>query len=105
MSNHAVEGRWAVKPIVKRLDRPQDSRTLSDRASADLVGVGEVGLRLATAQPGRRLSIDVKPAGGTDLCDVGHAGRVVSAEEPRSTLDFTTLASMIGAPLPEGEQR
>jgi hypothetical protein len=77
--------------IVKSLDHPEESRTPSDRGRIEMVTLGEVTVGRAVFQPGWRWSFDVKPAAGTDLCDVAHTGYVVSGRERVRMADGTEV--------------
>lgn len=69
------------EPIVRNLDRPDETRQTGDRGQVDLVALGGVTVGRATYQPGWRWSQHVKPMAGTDLCQMTHIGYVVSGRQ------------------------
>ena len=69
------------EPIVRNLDRPDETRPTGDRGQVDLVSLGVVTVGRATYQPGWRWSQHVKPMVGTDLCQMTHIGYVVSGRQ------------------------
>ena len=77
--------------IVKSLDRPEESRAPSERGRIEMVTLGEVTVGRAVFQPGWRWSEDVKPAAGTELCEVAHTGYVVSGRECVRMADGTEV--------------
>jgi len=77
--------------IVKSLDRPDESRTPSERGRIDLVTLDQSTVGRAVFQPGWRWSEDVKPAAGTELCEVTHTGYVVSGREGVRMADGTEV--------------
>ncbi|HLI59957.1 MAG TPA: cupin domain-containing protein [Solirubrobacteraceae bacterium] len=74
-------GQLSAGAMVKSLDRPDESRTPSSRGRIEVVVLGETTVGRATFEPGWRWSVDVKPAAGTELCEVRHTGYVVSGRE------------------------
>jgi hypothetical protein len=77
--------------MVKSLDHPDESRTPSEQGRIELVTLGEVTVGRATFEPGWRWSVDVKPAAGTELCEVTHTGYVVSGREGVRMADGTEV--------------
>jgi hypothetical protein len=67
--------------IVKSLDRPEESRAPSARGRIDLVALDGLTVARAVFEPGWRWSQDVRPAAGTELCEVAHTGYVVSGHQ------------------------
>lgn len=60
-------------PVIrhKSLEAPDDRRKFPNGQGA-VVGVGSIDVGRATLQPGWRWSTDIKPAVGTDTCEVHH---------------------------------
>lgn len=77
--------------VVKSLDRPDERRAPSERGAIELVTLGDVTVGRAVFQPGWRWSADVKPAAGTELCQVTHVGYVVSGREGVRMVDGTEV--------------
>jgi quercetin dioxygenase-like cupin family protein len=77
--------------IVKSLERPDESRTPSERGRIDLVTLDQTTVGRAVFQPGWRWSEDVKPVAGTELCEVTHTGYVVSGREGVRMADGTEV--------------
>jgi mannose-6-phosphate isomerase-like protein (cupin superfamily) len=77
--------------IVTSLDRPDESRTPSERTRIELASLGESTVGRATMQPGWRWSTDVKPHAGTDLCQVTHTGYVISGRSIVQMADGTQV--------------
>jgi mannose-6-phosphate isomerase-like protein (cupin superfamily) len=77
--------------IVKSLNRPDESRTPSERGRIDLVTLDQTTVGRAVFQPGWRWSEDVKPVAGTELCEVTHTGYVVSGREGVRMADGTEV--------------
>jgi len=77
--------------IVKSLDRPDESRAPSERGAIGLVTLGDFTVGRAVFQPGWRWSTDIKPAAGTELCEVTHVGYVVSGREGVRMADGTEV--------------
>jgi quercetin dioxygenase-like cupin family protein len=77
--------------IVKSLDRPDERRAPSERTRIDLVTLDQTTVGRATFQPGWRWSEDVRPAAGTELCEITHTGYVVSGREGVRMADGTEV--------------
>ena len=61
----------------KNLDQPDETRPFG-HGHLDLVQLGDVTVGRAVFEPGWRWSTDVKPVAGTDTCQQGHVGYVLS---------------------------
>lgn len=77
--------------IVKSLDRPDESRAPSEQGRIDMVALGGATVGRATFRPGWRWTQDVKPAAGTELCEVTHIGYVVSGRQGVRMADGTEV--------------
>ena len=62
---------------VASLDTASDKRSF-DHGQLNIVALGHATIGRAVFNPGWRWSIDVKPAAGTDSCQVAHTGVVLS---------------------------
>jgi quercetin dioxygenase-like cupin family protein len=63
---------------VKNLGTPDETRPFADRGRAEVVTVGGTTIVRGTFEPGWRWSEHVKPLAGTESCQAGHTGYVVS---------------------------
>ena len=77
--------------VVKSLDQPDERRAPSERGAIELVTLGDVTVGRAVFQPGWRWSTDIKPAAGTELCQVTHVGYVISGREGVRMADGTEV--------------
>jgi len=73
MASQAVA---VTKMDVRSMDTPDERRT-PDKTTVDVVNVEGMSLARLTFQPGWRWSECVKPAVGTDSCQVSHIGYAV----------------------------
>lgn len=80
-----------VDPIVKSLDRPEQRREPSERGRIEMVTLGGATVGRATFEPGWRWSIDMRPAAGTELCQVRHLGYVLSGRQGIRMADGTEI--------------
>jgi len=62
---------------VKNLDSPDERRSM-EHGVLDVVNLPGATIARAVFQPGWKWSSDVKPLVGTDSCQVGHTGYIVS---------------------------
>lgn len=62
----------------KSFDVPDEGFPVGSVARVEVVHLGEITANRATMQPGFRWTEHVKPAVGTDLCQIRHTGYVVS---------------------------
>ena len=62
----------------KSFDVPDESFPVGSLARVEIIHLGETTAHRATFQPGFRWTEHVKPAVGTDLCEIPHTGYVVS---------------------------
>src|SRR5579875_1535416 len=106
-------GTVMAEVIVKSLDRPDESRTPSERGRIDLVTLDQSTVGRAVFQPGWRWSEDVKPADGTELelrpgdafvIAPGHDAWVIG-DEPCVTLDYSGTVQLAGTPARESGGR
>jgi quercetin dioxygenase-like cupin family protein len=67
-----------AQPQVKSFDVPDESFPVGNVARVEIVHLGDITANRATMQPGFRWTEHVKPAVGTDLCQIRHTGYVVS---------------------------
>ena len=56
----------------KSFDSPDETRAPSPKTKIEVIRIGGGELHHATFQPGWKWSVDVKPAVGTDSCQVHH---------------------------------
>ena len=77
--------------IVKSLDSPEEVRAPSARGRIELVTLGGTAVTRAVFGPGWRWSEDIKPAAGTDFCEVAHTGYVVSGHQCVRMADGTEV--------------
>lgn len=62
----------------KSLDVPDETRPFGAAGRIEIVHLGETTAARAIFQPGFHWLEHVKPAAGTDLCEVRHIGYVIS---------------------------
>lgn len=62
---------------VKSIDTPDEKPTF-EHGEVRVVKLGDVSIGRAVFEPGWRWSTDVKPAAGTDSCQIPHTGYIVS---------------------------
>jgi quercetin dioxygenase-like cupin family protein len=65
----------------KRFEQADETRPFSGKGQADLVNIGGGVVGKATFEPGWKWSEHVKPIAGTDSCQAGHLGYVVSGRQ------------------------
>ena len=63
---------------VKDLGSPDETRPFAAKGRAEVVHVGGTTILRGTFEPGWRWSEHVRPLAGTQSCQVGHTGYVVS---------------------------
>jgi quercetin dioxygenase-like cupin family protein len=63
---------------VKNLGSPDETRPFAGKGRAEVVSVGGTTIIRGTFEPGWRWSEHVKPIAGTESCQAGHTGYVVS---------------------------
>jgi hypothetical protein len=78
--------------VKKSFDAPEEIRSF-DKSKIEVVVLGDVKAMRVTNQPGWRWSECVKPAVGTDSCQVGHlihviSGRIVVRMDDGSEAEF-----------------
>lgn len=62
---------------IERFERADERRSF-DKGVFELVTAGGMSIGRASYEPGWRWSAHVRPTAGTELCEVGHVGIVVS---------------------------
>jgi quercetin dioxygenase-like cupin family protein len=62
----------------KNLGSPDETRPFADKGRAEVVNVGGTTIIRGTFEPGWRWSEHVKPLAGTESCQAGHTGYMVS---------------------------
>jgi hypothetical protein len=67
----------AEKLLLKHFSSPDEVRT-HPKLRVEVVRLGDTTIMRATFEPGWRWSTDLKPAVGTDSCQVPHLGYLVS---------------------------
>ena len=67
----------ATRLAKKSLDSPDEVR-IKPKTRVEIARVGEHTLMRGTLEPGWRWSEHLKPEVGTDLCEVGHLGYLLS---------------------------
>jgi quercetin dioxygenase-like cupin family protein len=67
-----------VQLQAKSFDVPDEAFPVGGVARIEIVHIGETTANRVTFRPGFRWSEHVKPTVGTDLCEIPHAGYVVS---------------------------
>ena len=77
--------------MVRSFDSPDEVWTLPGGARMELVRLGGVTLGRGTAAPGWRWSKHVKPAAGTELCEIAHVGVILSGREVVRMADGTEV--------------
>jgi quercetin dioxygenase-like cupin family protein len=75
----------------KRFEKPDDSRQFQDKGGVEIVNIGGVVVGRATFEPGWKWSDHVKPIAGTDSCQAGHVGYVLSGRQTIHMDDGTEL--------------
>ncbi len=73
----------------KSFDVPDEAIPLGGVARVETVRLGAVTANRVTFEPGFRWSEHVRPAAGTDLCEVPHTGYVVSGRSVIRMADGT----------------
>lgn len=63
---------------VKNADSPDETRPFVDKGQAQVMKVGGTTIIRGTFEPGWRWSEHVKPLAGTESCQAGHTGYIVS---------------------------
>jgi len=66
-----------MKPDVKNLDQPDEKRSF-EHGELQFVNLNGVTIARGQLGPGWKWSVDVKPAAGTESCQIAHAGVVLS---------------------------
>lgn len=76
----------------KNIESPDETRPFAAHGHVDVVTLGDFVFGRGTFEPGWRWSNDVKPIAGTDSCQVGHTGIVVSGQMTVRADDGTQLS-------------
>ena len=85
----------AVDVVLKRFERPDETRTM-DKGRFEIVRLGGMTLGRATYEPGWRWSEHVGPGVGATRCSVEHVGLVLSGIAAVSFADGRTLELRAG---------
>lgn len=67
-----------MKLEAKDLGSPEETRPFTERGQLDVVKLGDVTVGRGVFEPGWKWSEHVKPLAGTDSCESGHLGYMVS---------------------------
>lgn len=70
----------------RSFDSPDDIRQMADKGRVEIVRIGDGVVGKATFEPGWRWSEHVRPIAGTDSCQAGHLGYVLSGHQ-RAVMD------------------
>lgn len=79
----------------KNLSQPDEIRSFP-KGRVEVVKIGDHVLMRATFEPGWRWSEHVKPKVGTELCEVGHLGYVISGRLATRFRDGREIVSVPG---------
>ena len=66
-----------LEVILKRFEKPDETRVF-EKGKFEIVQIGGLTIGRATYEPGWKWSEHVGPLAGTELCEVGHVGLVIS---------------------------